>query len=206
MLFGISGASGTGKTTLAKLVAEDLGIEYMPTSITECAKRHGFDAVGHLSLTQRIRLQQHLLEDHIEMVCQAPRPLIVDRTPIDMIGYMLAELDMHSHMRATPEELEAIEDYVTLCGEMTTSLYDYVFILGQLDGYEEAPTRPADNRAYQTHSQLIMMGAILRLHGKFNYAYLPFTDLEKRREGLHDTIVQRLNELERLRSSAAHIH
>jgi hypothetical protein len=206
MLYGISGASGTGKTTLAKRVAEDLGITYMPTSITECAKKHGFDAVGMLTLPKRLELQLHLLEDHVEMICQAERPLIVDRTPIDMIGYMLAELDMHSHHRLTDKEIGQVEDYVNLCSDMTLKLYDYVFIVGQLDNYDVSATRPADNRAYQTHSQMIMLGALFRLSGQVSFAHVPMQDLDRRCEFVHDTIVGRLDAIGKERRSSLHIH
>jgi len=206
MLYGLTGSSGTGKTTLGKAVAESLGIEFRPTSITECARRHGFNAVGVLPLTDRLALQNHLLEDHIEMLAEAPRPLIVDRTPIDFIGYLMAEFDMHSHMRASPEELVAADDYVQRCLTATLRYYDHVFILGQLDFYEEAATRPADNRAYQTHSQLIMEGALFKLSGRVSYSAIYKNDFEARETFVHDTIVARLDEIEKERRSAAHIN
>ncbi len=206
MLFGISGASGTGKTTLAKAVAEDLGITYMPTSITECGKKHGFDPVAPMSIRSRLELQMHLLNDHVEMVTKADRPLIVDRTPIDMVAYLMAEFDMHSHMRVTADEIVAAEEYVDLCLETTAKLYDYIFILGQLDHYEIKESRPADNRAYQTHTQLIMQGCMSRLYGRVNYTIIRSQDLEDRHETLHDTIVRRMDDITRERSSSAHIH
>jgi molybdopterin-guanine dinucleotide biosynthesis protein len=206
MLFGITGAAGTGKTTLAKRVAEDLGITYLSGSITEIAKRHGFDSVAPMSLQDRIRLQFKLLEDHVSMVAKAERPLIVDRTPIDLVGYMLAEIDMHSHMRLTSEEIVAIEEYVDLCLETTAKLYDYIFILGQLDHYEVKESRPADNRAYQTHTQLIMQGCMSRIYGRVNFTIIRQQDLEARHELVFDTVVKRMDDISRERSSSAHIH
>lgn len=206
MLFGLTGSAGTGKTTLAKRVAEDLGIEYMPASVSETAKKHGFNSVGVLNLQDRIKLQEKLLEDHVEMVCRADRPLIVDRTPIDFVGYMMGELDMHSHMRLTPEEIAWVEDYKRLCLETTVKLYDYVFILSQLDSYEIKETRPADNRAYQTHTQLIMQGCTSEIHGRLNYMVIRNQDLHTREEILHNTLVQRMDDISKERASSAHIH
>lgn len=206
MLFGLTGSAGTGKTTLAKRIAEDLGIEYMPASVTETAKKYGFNSVGVLSLQQRMKLQEKLLEDHIQMVCKADRPLIVDRTPIDFIGYMMGELDMHSHMRLSAEEIAWVEEYKNLCLETTVKLYDYVFILSQLDSYEIKDTRPADNRAYQSHTQLIMQGCMHDLHGRLNYMVIRSKDLEAREEALHSTLVQRMDDISKERASSAHIH
>ncbi|OWZ90440.1 hypothetical protein B9J07_28040 [Sinorhizobium sp. LM21] len=206
MLYGLTGSSGTGKTTLGKRVADELGIAYMSGSITEIAKRHGYDPVAPMSLQDRIKLQFALLEDHVTMIAKAERPLIVDRTPIDFVGYILGEIDMHSHMRLSTEEIVAIEEYVDLCLETTVKLYDYVFVLGQLDHYEIKETRPADNRAYQTHTQLIMQGCMSRLHGRLNYMIVRQSDLEARVETIHDTLVHRMDDICKERASSAHIH
>lgn len=206
MLYGISGASGTGKTTLAKRVADDLGITYLSGSITETARKHGFDAVGLLPLDKRIELQIKLLEDHIAMIGEAGRPAIVDRTPIDMIAYLMAEFDMHSHRRATAEELQHAANYVELALDATAKLYDHIFVVGILDHYEEADTRPKPNPAYQMHTQLLMQGATSRLWGRVNLSIMPMQDLEARADFVHDRIVKRLDDISKERASSAHIH
>lgn len=206
MLFGITGAAGTGKTTLAKQVAEDLDIKFQATSISECAKRHGFDAVAPMRLTDRIKLQYHLLEDHLEMIDGETRPLIVDRTPIDFIGYMLCEVTMHSHLLLEAEHVSLIENYVDMCQQAAIRHYDYIFVLGKLDGYEIAPTRPADNRAYQSHTQLVMIGALAQMDCAVNYSILNTVDPTERRDHVHDTIIARMDAIDRERKSSAHIH
>lgn len=206
MLFGISGASGTGKTTLAKRIAEELGITYMPTSITECARKHGFTAVSSLSMRDRLTLQMKLLEDHVTMITEAQRPLIVDRTPVDMIAYMMCEVEMMSHTRMTPEVTTAVDEYVTLCLETTAKLYDSIFVLEQLDHYEIKATRPPENRAYQTHTSLVMVGALNRLGGRVNCTLVRQADLNLRTEYVSDFIVGRMDEISRERATSAHIH
>lgn len=206
MLYGLTGSSGTGKTTLCKVVSDQLDIPFMPTSITECARRHGFEAVGALSIRERLKLQNHLLEDHIEAITKAARPLIVDRTPIDMIGYLMCEFDMHSHLRSTKDEIAEAETYVQRALKATKDYYDYVFLIGQLDFYQAAETRPSDNRAYQTHSQLVMEGAMARLTNKVNYSILRETDLDLRTEWIVDIITKRLDKIEKEKRSSAHLH
>lgn len=206
MLYGLCGSSGTGKTTLAKAVAESLCIEFMPTSITASAKKHGFDAVGLMTTSQRIALQWCLLHDHLEMLEKAPRPLIVDRTPIDMLSYMLAEVDMFSHMRLTPEQILDIENYKEACLKATARFYDHVFVTCQLPTYEISSTRPAANRAYQTHSQLLMEGALYSIDGLVNFSVMRTADPDERHDHVHDTIVTRLNEIEAMRKSCVHFH
>lgn len=206
MLYGLSGSSGTGKTTLCKAVSEALDITFMPTSITECARRHGFNAVGVLSIRERLALQNHLLNDHLEMIRGAVRPLIVDRTPIDMIGYLMCEFHMNSHMLATAEEIQEAEDYVDRALRAVKENYDFVFMVGQLDHYEVAATRPADNRAYQTHSQLVMEGALIRLGRQINSAFIRQTDPDRRLEYVTEQIVKRMDAIEKEKRSSPHIH
>ncbi|MGV1754768.1 AAA family ATPase [Agrobacterium sp. CG674] len=206
MLYGIAGSSGTGKTTLAKAVAESLGITYIPTSITESANRHGFNPVGFLSIQDRLKMQWHLLQDHIELITATPGPCITDRTPIDFIGYMLCELDMQSHMRISAKDIQEIESYKDRCLKDVVRFYDHIFVATQLDDYEVANTRPADNRAYQSHSQLVMEGAIYSLTGQVNFSVMRPQDRDVRETHVHDTIVKRLDAICTLRKSAAHIH
>lgn len=206
MLFGLIGSSGVGKTTLATKISENLGIEYVSASITQSARRHGFNSVGVLTLRERLDLQWHLLRDHVELINQTARPLIVDRTPVDMIGYLMAEFDMHSHMLTEPEDLIEADRYVTECLAVTLKHYDMVFTLGQLDKYEEVPTRPVDNRAYQTHSQLIMEGALSRLYGQINFARIGSTDLQQRLDAVEGMIVARMDEIETERKSSPFMH
>ena len=205
MLFGLVGASRNGKTTLAKAIAEELGIEFLPSSITATGLKYGFDTVANLDLEQRMILQTHLLEDHIEMLQASPRPLILDRTPIDMIGYLMAEFGMHSHLDASDEVLQAAEQYKTLCLQVTVTFYDFLFVIGQLPNYEAAPGKPVLNRAYQTHTQLIMEGALATITDEISYATIYETEFEARREYIHDTIVERINQIDVMRRTSLHV-
>lgn len=159
MIYGLIGASGTGKTTLAKMVADTLSILYQPSSITECAKKHGFDAVGSLSLEKRMELQWHLLNDHVEMIEKTERPMITDRTPVDMAAYAMAEFTMQSHQSASDKILADAESYVSHCLRAAERHFEMLFVLGRLNVYEVSETRPALNPAYQRHTDLIMKRA-----------------------------------------------
>lgn len=206
MIYGLSGAAGVGKTTVGTLVADSLDITFLKTSITESAGRHGYNAVDNLPLPQRIDLQEKLLEDHIEMLLQAERPAILDRTPIDMIGYMMGEVYMNSHEAMSPEHIHRISAFALKCMWVTKCHYDFIFHLAPLPFYEQAQTRPAENSAYQKHTDLIMRGALSEMDNQISHAILNTTDLNERQEFIHDTIVQRIDQLEALRKIHPKIH
>lgn len=202
MLYGLVGAHRSGKTTLAKQLAEDLGIDFHATSTTEVAKRHGFDPVAPMTLEERIRMQIVLLQDHCEQIAKLPRPLIVDRTPIDYLAYTLAEVDMMSHMLASPEVLEMINKFTTACLNATRMNYDCLYYLSPLDQYVAEPGKPAPNPAYQRHIALLIQGALMELHGQVDHALIRATDFNFRNDWIHDHIVHRLDSIDQMRSSA----
>ncbi len=206
MIYGISGASGVGKTTVGTLVADSLDITFLKASITESAKRHGYNAVANLPLSDRIDLQEKLLVDHVTMLEGAERAAILDRTPIDMIGYMMGEVYMNSHEVLTPEQMHRISGFALKCMWIVKRHYDFIFHLAPLPFYEQAQTRPAENPAYQKHTDFIMRGALAEMSGQISHAVLNVTDLNERQEFIHDTIVQRLDQLEAMRKTHPNIH
>lgn len=206
MLFGFVGSSGVGKTTLAKALAENLGIHYIDGSITKLGKQLGYDPVAPLGLSQRIALQYGLLKAHMDLIEQAPRPAFIDRTPVDMVGYMLCEFDMHSSLILSDKELELADQYVDLCKKAVNARYDTVFLLSRLPTYEEADTRPKLNPAYQRHSHLVMTGVFQELNDCVNTVYVNTTNLEERISAVENIIVHRLDEIEEMKKSSPHIH
>jgi hypothetical protein len=155
-MYGIAGAHRTGKTTLAKAIAEKLGIHYHDASVSKIMKECGIDGVRDVPLADRITLQEFILDKFIDAIKAAPRPAICDRTPLDMIGYMLGELTMHN----TPVELhEQIQFYAERCLVETTLHFDTVLTLRPLPDYAVEAGKPPFNRAYQSMVQFIIEGA-----------------------------------------------
>lgn len=195
MLYGITGAHRSGKTTLGQTVADDLGIEFMSNSTTEVAKSLGFDPVAPMTLTQRVDLQVGLLDAHIKMITDAPRPLIVDRTPLDMIGYCLAEFNMTSAREVSKETLDRVEQFVRDCLKACETYYDHIIYLSPLTTYETADDKPDDNRPYQMHHALLVQGAMAQLEDKVSFTSIEETDFEWRRNFVHDLLVSRIDHI-----------
>lgn len=206
MIYGITGAASTGKTTLAMQVADAMSLTFVKTSITESARRHGFDPVAPMDLHDRIELQHHLLSDMDNLIAHCARPAILDRTPLDMIGYMLGEVHMTSHQVLSTAQMLRIEDYVKSCIQMTVERFDHVFFVTRLPFYEEADTRPGANPAYQLHEEMLMLGAINSIAGGLNYSIIRNTDLNIRISHLLEVISTRLDHFERLRASARFVN
>lgn len=205
MLFGLSGASGTGKSTLAKLVSERTKIPFVPASITSLAAAAGYKAVGKLSLRDRLDMQEKMLLSYWEIIRNIEGHAILDRTPIDMIGYMMAELHMHSYKGLDQTEIERVEKFTHRCKLSAAAYFDHVFATGMLPDYEVAETRPADNRAYQHHVQLIIYGALTE-SSRIKHSIFLSTDLEERAGYMQRMIEERVAKTEERRRSSRFIH
>ena len=199
MIYGLVGSSGVGKTTVASMVADALSMTFLKTTITASAAKIGINPIAKLSIQERIKLQWHLLNDHMEMLAKAPRPMITDRTPIDLIGYMLAEVDMWSHENLTRDEMTEVESYVGMCCDLAEANYDYLFSLSRLSNYESADTRPAENPAYQIHCQYLMNGVLQGMTDRLSFSVLRTTDLTARVDYISTMIANRLDLHERKR-------
>lgn len=206
MLYGFTGASRSGKTSTARAVAEDLGIEFYATSTSAVAKAHGFDAVAPMPLAKRLELQMVLLNNHLEEITKRPRPLLVDRTPIDYLAYAACEFTMNSHMLCDPEIIETTTRFYDLCLDTAVNYYDCIYYLTPLPEYKEEEGKHAANSAFLKHYDLVIRGALAEISGRVNQALIIPTDFEDRREWIGEDITERLDTLDRMRTSSVHFH
>lgn len=206
MLFGLAGSHRSGKTTLAKAISEELGITYVSNSFGESCRKYGVDPVAPMNLTDRVAIQNKILKDHLEFCLANTEAVIVDRTPIDYLAYTLAEFGMQSHMMVEPEVLDLVSHYKELCMSITGRFYDTLFVVGPLDTYAAEPGKPAFNRAYQDHIQLLIDGAVCNLADSVQMNWINVTDLEDRKAIVHQGIVERLDLNHAMRQTSAHLH
>ncbi|MTH61121.1 AAA family ATPase [Paracoccus litorisediminis] len=206
MLYGLAGASGTGKSTLARSVAEAMDLALVETSITAMGRSAGFDPVGQLTLTERFDLQEALLHQFTAMVQSIKGPAILDRTPMDLCMYLMAEIAMHAGQGLDAARLAWAAGYVKRCTDLTDRYFDHVFITPPGLPYETAATRPPADPAYQLHCHLILMGVVSEMDGHIDYDVLRTTDHAARVDFVSDVIINRLDAHEADRKSSLHLH
>ncbi len=164
MSFGLAGSAGSGKTTLAKEIAEAMHIHYHDASVTRIMKAAGINPVAPgVDLDTRIEAQEFLLRHYEAELRQLPSPFITDRTPLDMAAYMLGELTMTN---ATPAQGQRAAHYVEDCLNVTREFFDAILAVRPLPFYEIKGTRPPLSRGYQWQTQLLVEGAMQRLNEK----------------------------------------
>jgi predicted ATPase len=179
MGFGLAGAHRSGKTTLAKDIAERGKMHLHEASVSALAREIGVNSVAELPILQRIEVQEHILSRFIEDFVKAPRPCVTDRTPLDMAAYMLGEVTMHN---TSEIEDRAINAYVQRCLDETARHFDAVVITRPLADYAYDPKSPPPNRSYQRGIQFLIEGAANQLNRQLASAVLTTNDHESRVE------------------------
>lgn len=158
MTYGFCGAHRSGKTTLAKKVAEDLGFTFLETNTSKFLKEeHGINPVDAHTLKDRLHLQTLLLDNHERQLNEWPRPLITDRTPLDMLTYSLSELTMNN---CDEETGKLFNDYRERCIRVTKENYAAFIICDPLSTFKEDENKPKPNLGYQWGFQYLLRGAI----------------------------------------------
>ncbi|MCP1539983.1 AAA family ATPase [Methylorubrum extorquens] len=198
-MIGFTGASRTGKSTLARAAGEALGLPYFEMKTAEIMKAAGYENIGNLPIEERLAAQDAYLKAYGEILGSLDRPTIVDRTPIDLIGYMMAEVGMHA---TTPEQGERIRDYCERALTMANRNFAMIFVPCPLPTYEMAEGKAPPNRAYQWHTHWIMEGAMQMLRGPMSIR-VSTTDPDKRLQGVCEVIADWLTENAKKRASSS---
>lgn len=190
MIYGLTGASCSGKTTLGIQLSQKLGIPFVPTKITELASELKLPSpISKLNLMERMNVQFRLMHGMKIFLDNLTTPCIIDRTPIDLIAYMFAEINMHSLADKPVGIDDCLVDFYYSCIELTTK---HISSLDYLTNYELDTKRPPTGEAYQLHCQLLIKGAMSQLsfEGVVAKCLTPDTPLEERVELIYKDITE----------------
>lgn len=188
-MYALIGSHRSGKTTTAKAVAELTGLHYHDAGVTRIMKEIGYNPVADLPIDDRLKAQQYLLKRYEEELLDIKTPFITDRSPVDFIGYMLAEVTMHN---TDCEQGQNVIDYVDACLRTSERFFDALFVLRPLPHFEADPTKPPPNIAYQQAHQFLVEGAMRSISNNVGCFILTTTDLERRVTGVTNIIAERV--------------
>lgn len=163
MILGLAGSHRSGKTTLARAVAARGGIAFYDGSFGRLARTLGYESVAKMSVVDRLTMQSRVLDLYDREIRLDGAARITDRTPLDMLAYLMAEVGMHAGLEDAVSR--AIVAYRDRCVALTLDLFDDVFLLQPLPVYVVADGKPSDDPAYQTHIQALIEGAIFASRG-----------------------------------------
>lgn len=173
-MIGITGPHRSGKSTLAKAIADQYSFSFIDTSTSVVFKELGLDPSKTYDFTTRLMVQRAIL-DHLRKayaveVGENDTDVITDRTPIDMLAYTYAEVNGNN---LSDKDTEALLEYTEECIELTNRRFSLIVALQPGIAYVPAPGKGASNPAYIEHLNALIMGCVADERIKVKTAYIP---------------------------------
>lgn len=154
---GLCGAHRTGKSSLAKLYAKTYGINYVETTVSSIIKDMGYNPNVQYDIVTRIKIQEEVMTKTVSLWETQKSPFITDRTPIDMIGYMIAN--------ATQDELThdndgQFQNYIDRCKEVTNKYFNTVFLIPPVIPVVHTEGKANTTKTYIGHIAYVISGFV----------------------------------------------
>ena len=157
MMLGLAGAHRTGKTTLAKRFAEVSGYTFVETKTSQVFKRLGLDPRVDYPLEQRLMIQDAILDCLEESYAKNRHYSIVDRTPIDLMSYMIADV---TRQNADPYIDPEIMIYLQRCYDLSRQYFaGLVVVQPGIQVIEDLDKAPGVE-SYMEHINMLCLGAL----------------------------------------------
>ena len=122
---GFCGAHRTGKTTAAIALSEILNIPYLPIPTRNIFLYYHVKPEKNMDFRTRLEIQEEILKQACDIWAFAEKPFICDRTPIDMMAYLLADIQGQT----LSAELEArVSNYLKRCHAATSRYFSHLFL------------------------------------------------------------------------------
>lgn len=155
-MLGICGSHRTGKTTLARTMAETSGLYFLESKVSDTFKRLGCDPRKDCDFEDRLYVQHQVLYDLERLYLEAPTPhFITDRTPIDVYAYLLADVQRTT---LTPVQEDDLERFWMETCRITSQHFNLIMLIQPgielVDAAGKAPAAPG----YVEHISAIILG------------------------------------------------
>lgn len=167
-MLGLSGAHRVGKSTLGKALGEVTNLDYLP--LPPIMKELGYRQDVDYSFSERLVIQDKILNRAAEIWRDHPTPFVCDRTPLDMAAYTIADA-LRSNV--SPEDDLLLMEYIEKCYRVVSTFFDTVLIIAPGIPFVADPDKPPRNDAYQHHIHYLIQGFCWDDRLRSNVAFMP---------------------------------
>lgn len=181
MMIGLTGASCTGKTTLAEEAAKQLGFLFCKTSVSSVYKKLGKDPAVKMTFDERMDCQFAILNElRVEWQSYTGENVITDRTPLCLIAYTLADVDSYDAL--TPDQEAKLAYYIGNCVGVYAKFFDKAVLVPNRIPVHTDPDKVRANMTwgYRTKFEILLRG-IMNQYGA-EYTEIRAVDLQDRVE------------------------
>jgi hypothetical protein len=157
MMIGLAGAHRTGKTTLARRFSEVSGYSFLETKVSAVFEQHGLSPREHYPTETRLWIQRKTLDKMVEVYSSHRSFAVVDRTPIDLAAYMLADI---TRAEIAPEIDQQVIKYVDDCIAVAREFFSAIVIVQPGIKIVDEPGKAPPIESYIEHLNAICLGLI----------------------------------------------
>jgi hypothetical protein len=178
-MLGLCGSHRSGKSTLARAFSEHSGVKYVATGASATFERLGFDPKKDYDFATRLLIQREILKDVNTLYEKSGMQFITDRTPIDLLGYTLADVTREN----VPMPLVAdLQRYMHDCYECANRHFTTLILVQPGIQLVDAEGKAPANPAYVEHLNALMLGLMAGGALKCDHFSMPrsCTDLKQR--------------------------
>lgn len=158
-MLGICGSHRTGKTTLARTMAETSGLFFLESKVSDTFRRMRVDPRADLPFEDRLYVQYQILYDMERLYFEAPTShFITDRTPIDVYSYLLADVQRTTLDPVQEGDLERF--WAETCRVVNRHFELVMVIQPGIDLIEAEGKAPATT-GYVEHVNAVIIGLVM---------------------------------------------
>lgn len=166
MIVCFTGTHGSGKTTVAKAVAEGMGLPFYPSRASEIHERLGVKANANLDFADRLVVQGEILTAWSYDFADARisgKGGVFDRCPIDFAAYLSSEIPRDLDAEVSTLAQHYIDHCVRLSKYLPLILFTRPLTSRLADRGDGKPN--VDNVAYSDQIDRIIRGIIYEYDG-----------------------------------------
>lgn len=209
-MIGLCGAHRTGKTTLARAYAQETGTLFVQSPVSQVWAELGLDPANpDFDFKTRLDVQEVIL-DRLDAAYSAAAGIkaIADRTPIDLLGYTMAEALSHS---VTEADMARFHRYVQRCFDVLNRRFSILLLIQPGIPLQLDQNKGSLNEAYIAHLNSLMFGLSVDERVRIPHFYMPrgTVDHADRMAALKSTVVRAIAHVQRdyatQRAEGAHL-
>lgn len=152
-MIGFLGAHRTGKTTLARAVAEKMGLALVEAQLSGVFEEMGLNPRDAYPFRQRLLIQNKLLDRLARQYQAADQVFVADRTPLDVLMYSWSEV--HRDTEMNQDDHRAFKAHIQRAYELTNRHFSQIFHVRPGICIVDAPGKAPPNPAYIHHLDML---------------------------------------------------
>lgn len=124
----VSGSHRNGKTELTKKLSDKMGVPYIDANVSASFESMKFSPDSYFTFGERVSIQKVVFQNMkniLDFYSGKMNSYLFDRSPVDMIGYLLANIDQTTSSIFDKD----VKEFIQSCISLTREHFDLVIFV-----------------------------------------------------------------------------